>query len=109
VGLPMPGPFSRTIFEDLQQRWSDIMLCIEPWLGRVWVERRFPFEAAVLLQFHAKQRVRETGEVVVVDACINERSWKINLSQDKYCFCLSGLMSNLPNVIFHCKLDTPQG
>lgn len=62
------------------------MLCIEPWLWCVRVERRFPFEATILLQLHAEQRVWETGKVVVVDACINERSWKINLSRISIAF-----------------------
>ena len=54
VGSPMSQPLPRAVFEDLQQRWSDIMLCIQPRLRCVGVKGRFPFKAAVLLQFHAE-------------------------------------------------------
>ncbi len=64
------------------------MLCVKPWLGRVGIKRRFPFETAVLLQFHAEQRVWEAGKVVVVDACIDKGSGESDLSHVKYCFCL---------------------
>ncbi len=83
------------------------MFCVQPWLGRVGLKRGFPFEAAIFLQFHAEQRVRKTGEVVIVDAGVDERSGETHLPQDKYWFHPSMLTSNLPNVILHCEFHTP--
>ncbi len=47
VDVPVPGPFSEPVFEDLKDSWSDVMFCVEPWDGYVGVKRGFPFEATV--------------------------------------------------------------
>ena len=55
------------------------MLRVEPWQRFVWMEWGCPLEAAVGLEFHAEKGIGQTGEIIVVDACIDECCWKANL------------------------------
>lgn len=48
------------------------MLGIQPWQGFVGVKGRSPRKAPVGLKFHAEERVRKAGEIVVVDARVNK-------------------------------------
>lgn len=77
--LPVPRPLVESIFEDLQYRRTNIMFGIEPRQGFVRVERCPPLEPAVRLKLHAEQRVSQAGEVVVVDACVDERCRQTDL------------------------------
>lgn len=71
----MTRPFSNTIFEDLKDSGTDVMLSVEPWQGFVGVKGSFPLEAAIRLEFHAKERVRKTREIVVVNARVDKACW----------------------------------
>ena len=63
--VPVSGPSSQAIFEDLEDGWPDVVFCVEPWDGDVCVEGGFPFEAAVWEELHAEERHGETGEARV--------------------------------------------
>lgn len=44
------------------------------------MEWRLPYEASVRLQLHAEEGVGKAGEVVVVDAGVDEGGWKSDLA-----------------------------
>lgn len=76
----MSGPLLGPILENLDDCRTNIMLRVQPWQGFVRVEGRSPCKTPIRLQFHAKERIRKTGEVIIVDAGVNEGGWEANLS-----------------------------
>jgi hypothetical protein len=48
------------------------VLGVQPRQRLVWVERGLPFEAVVFLKLHAEEGVGEAGEVVVINAAVDE-------------------------------------
>ena len=76
----MTTPLFQSILEDLQYCWTHVVLCIQPGERVIRVEGSLPKEAAIVVKLHAKQRVRERREVIIVDAGIHESCWKANLS-----------------------------
>lgn len=70
--LPVTVPFLRAVLEDLQQGRSHVVLGVQPGEWDLRIERRTPFEAAVFQQLHLEERVGQAGEVVVVDAGVDE-------------------------------------
>jgi len=74
------------------------------------VERGLPFKAAVGHHFHAEERHREAGEVVIVNGRVDEGCRKADL------FLVSVLMvirephggTHLPDVVLHRKFGGPQ-
>ena len=55
------------------------MFRIEPRYGIIRVKRCFPHKAAIGLYFHAKEGIWKAGEIVIVDACIDECSSEASL------------------------------
>lgn len=45
--VPMARPLYQSVFEDLEDSRSNIVLSVEPWNGYISVERGLPLEAAV--------------------------------------------------------------
>ena len=79
--VPMSRPFSRAVFEDLKHSGPDIVFRVEPGKSLVRMEGCGPAEASIRLELHAEEWVGETGEVVVVDARVDESSGYANLSR----------------------------
>lgn len=77
----MPRPFSRAVLEDLKHGGPNIVFRVEPGNRLVRVEGCGPTEAAIRLELHAEKWVGETGEIVVVDARVDEGSGYANLSR----------------------------
>lgn len=75
----MSMPLLRTILEDLQQGRSDIVLGVQPGKWRLRVKGSVPFKTAIRHQLHLEQRIRETGEIVVVDPRIDKRRGQTQL------------------------------
>lgn len=71
-GLPVTRPFAKAIFKDLDHTRAHVVFGVQPRERLVRMERGGPAKTAVGLQFHAEERVVQTGEVVVVDAGIDE-------------------------------------
>lgn len=84
-------PLLRPVLEDLKQGRAHVVLSIQPWQGSLGIERRTPLETAIIEEFHLKERVRETGEIIIVDARIDK----------------SGRQSQLAHVILDGELGRP--
>lgn len=118
----MTRPFSMAIFKDLEHSRADVVFCVQPRERLVRVERGRPAKTAVGLQFHAEERIVETGKVVVVDAGIDECGGQSNLLPHPLLsqYLLSSLLLSrayvmldlgsvyLTNVILHHELNAPQ-
>lgn len=78
--VPTASPLPRPILEDLQHGGPDIMFGIEPRQRDVRMEGGPPLEAAVGLKVHAEERIRQAGEVVVVDTRIDEGGGEADLA-----------------------------
>lgn len=75
----MARPLLKAIFEDLKHGWANIVFGVKPRYGLIGMERSRPQETAIRLKLHAEQGIRQAGEVVVVDARVDERRGKANL------------------------------
>lgn len=75
----MSGPLLGPILENLYDCRTNVMLRIQPWQGFVRVEGRSPCKTPVGLKLHTKEGIRKAGEIVVVDARVNEGGWEANL------------------------------
>lgn len=53
-GLPVAGPFSNAIFEDLQDRGTNIVLSVQPWKWLIRVKWGFPLETTIGLELHTE-------------------------------------------------------
>lgn len=75
----MTIPPLRAILEDLHDCGANIMFGIQPRQRPIRVERCLPMEAAILVKLHAEQGIRQGGEIIVVDAGIDESCGKADL------------------------------
>lgn len=115
----MSGPLLGPILENLDDCRTNIMLRVQPWQGFVRVEGRSPCKTPVGLQFHAKERIRKTGEIIVVDASVNEGGREADLSPSVLLGSRQlaeaksplgkGQRPYLADVVFHGKFAAPQG
>ena len=79
TSIPMSGPFPRSVLEYLKDRRTGIMLCVKPRDGYVGIKRSLPLEATIRLQSHTEERHGKTGEIVIVNACVDKGSGDADL------------------------------
>lgn len=62
----MPRPLRHAIFENLEHCGSNVVLCVKPRYGYIFVERGFPLKASIGQSFHAEKGHRNAGEAEVI-------------------------------------------
>lgn len=78
--LPVAIPTLGALLEDLKQGRPHVVLGIKPGKIVVRVKGGLPHKALVGLQLHAKQGIRQTGEIVVVDSGVDKGARHIQRS-----------------------------
>lgn len=88
----MTMPSLGTILENLQQGRPNIMLDIQPRQLDIGMKRRMPLKAPVRHQLHLKQRIRQAGEIIIVDPRVDK----------------GGGQLQLPDIVLDGELGRPQ-
>lgn len=89
----MTKPSLGPILENLQQSRPNIMFRIQPRQRRIRLKRRMPLKAPIRQQLHLKQRIWQTGEIIIVNPRIDKRRGQLQLA----------------HIILDSKLRRPQG
>ena len=79
LNIPMTVPPLGAILEDLHYCGANIVFGIQPRQRLIGMEGSLPMEISILVKLHAEQGIRQRGEVVVVDAGIDESRRKADL------------------------------